>query len=169
MGEASAAIAAGQPDKAAVALERAAKANPSSKEPWSKMAQMKFDAGDYPGAIVAASEVVQRDPGDQPAKGILVVAGLRVAARGVSDLRASDPVGTGTRGEAEQLTKALREVLGENVLVPPATDSEPALRAKSKVKNRPRVSPSASTKAPEPASAGASVSTSSGDPFHSLK
>jgi hypothetical protein len=107
----------------AVAKEResyhaAAKAYPASKEPWQRLSESYFQAGDYGHAILAAQEVAQRDPADELATGVLAVSGLRVSTSALATLRQQQRLNTDTRAQAEDVVKSLRELLGEPVLVP---------------------------------------------------
>ncbi len=106
--------------KASALLQDAAKANPTNKQPWVKLAQMQFEAGNYSAAIVAAEEALQRDSTDQTALSVLSVSGLRIAASSLQQLRKASAVSGSTRVEAEALAHTIRESLGEDVLVPPA-------------------------------------------------
>jgi hypothetical protein len=121
----------------------AAKTYPASKEPWLKLAEDYFEASNYGQAILAAQEVIQRDPDDSLATGVLAVSGLRVSASALSTLRKQQSaLNGGTRTEAESLARLLRELLGEPVLVPRpsvASTSSPAPAAAPAVKPKPRV------------------------------
>lgn len=164
--EADAQLSKGQREKAIALLNQAAKEYPTSMVPWLKMANIWFDTGNYPSAILSANEVLQRDAGNQEAKGLLVVSGLRVAANAVSGLRSGKSVNSNMRVEAENLTNSLRTVLGEKVLVPaPAADARSAAHS-AHSKSRP-----VSSAAPHaaPAAAQAAASTGSADPFKALK
>src|SRR4051794_7736398 len=81
--EADVELSKGQREKAVALLTQSAKENPTSMTPWLKIANIWFDAANYPSSILAANEVLQRDPANQEAKSLLVVAGLRVAAGAV--------------------------------------------------------------------------------------
>jgi len=154
-------LAAGHRDKAIELLNQAAKKNPASMVPWLKIADIWFESGNYPSSILAANEVLQRDAKNQEAKSILVVAGLRVAAGAVTGLRANSKVDTSSRAEAENLTKVLRDVLGEKVLVPapPIVQAKPEARP---VRHRPRGRHAAKTH-------DAASNTPASDPFRILK
>jgi hypothetical protein len=123
----------------------AAKTYPASKEPWLKLAEDYFEASNYGQAILAAQEVIQRDPDDSLATGVLAVSGLRVSATALSTLRKQQTaLNGGTRTEAESLARLLRDLLGEPVLVPRPTASSPATgtapaAAVPLVKPKPRV------------------------------
>lgn len=122
----------------------AAKTYPVSKEPWLKLAEDYFEASNYGQAILAAQEVIQRDPDDSLATGVLAVSGLRVSAAALSTLRKQkSTLNGGTRTEAENLARLLRELLGEPVLVPRPTALVPtatsAAVAAPAIKPKPRV------------------------------
>jgi tetratricopeptide (TPR) repeat protein len=171
--EADTELAKGQREKAVALLNQAAKENPTSMVPWLKLANIWFESGNYPSSILAANEVLQRDAGNQEAQAMMVVSGLRVAAGAVTGLRSVSSVNAGARAEAENLTNALRAVVGETVLIPNQTEAGPAVstaRAKHPSSAKPNPGPAVSpakpaVKAPpksSPASGGA-------DPFKSLK
>lgn len=164
LAQAEGALAGGAREKALSLLDQAGKEDPTAKEPWMKMANIHFAAGNYPAAVLAANEAVQRDPEDQDAKGILVVAGLRIAAQGVVGLRSKSLVNADSRAQAEQLTQSLRNILGEAVLVPPPDEAEKVPEAKARVAPRSRPAPVARRPA-----ATTSAPSGNGDPFRSLK
>ena len=153
--------------------QQAAKQNPSAKEPWLRMAQMHFDAGDYGNAITKAQEAMQRDGSDAVANGLLAVSGLRVSSAALARMHA-DSLSGSTRGEAEALAKTLREVLGAPVLVP-----QPATAAASAPARAARVPRAPATASPpaggaRPVTAGASspnapAKAAARDPFGALR
>ena len=104
----------------------AAKAYPTDKRPWLRLAQSYFDAADYGNAVLAAQEVVQRDPADGVAQGLLAVSGLRISTTALSALRNQNSLNTSTRSEAEDMARNLRSILGEAVLVPKPEDAASA-------------------------------------------
>jgi hypothetical protein len=115
--------------------EKAAKADPSKKQPWARIAQAQFDARNYGSAITAAQEVLQRDTTDNTAKSIMAVSGLRVSAYALEQLRMANALAGSTREEAQTLARIMREALGESILPPPApaaaqpaTDKQPGVR-----------------------------------------
>jgi hypothetical protein len=136
--------------------------------PWLKMANVWFEAGNYPSAILAANEVLHRDAGNQEAKSLLGVSGLRVAAGAVSGLRSPSSVNSSARVEAENLTNSLRTALGEMVLVP-AAEGGPATRNKPASNQRPNSGTSASAGRAAKAAPKSSPDAGGGDPFKSLK
>ena len=140
MQEAGKAASEGSKQRSRELYLAAAKSYPASKEPWLKLAEDYFEASNYGQAILAAQEVIQRDPDDSLATGVLAVSGLRVSATALSTLRKQQTVlNGGTRTEAESLARLLRDLLGEPVLVPrPAAVSTSSPVAPS-VKPKPRV------------------------------
>lgn len=172
-------LAKGKREQAVALLTEAAQANPTSTVPWLKIANVWFEAGNYPSSILAANEVLQRDPASQEAKSLLVVAGLRVAAGAVSGLRPSGNIGVNVRTDAENLTNSLRDVLGEKVLVPgQSVEMKPVVAPRPKSHARPRsravvnqpVAPSGGANAASRATtSAASARSASTDPFKALK
>lgn len=168
---ADAELAKGKRENAVALLTEAAQANPTSTVPWQKIANVWFEAGNYPSSILAANEVLQRDPSSQEAKSLLVVAGLRVAAGAVSGLRPSGNIGVNVRTDAENLTNSLRDVLGEKVLVPgQPVETKPTVapRLKARARPRPRAVVTQPT-APRDNASASSTSSASTDPFKALK
>lgn len=116
-------------ERARLIYRDAAKAYPTDKRPWSRLAQSYFDAADYGNAVLAAQEVVQRDPADSAAQGLLAVSGLRISTAALSALRGQNNLNTSTRSEAEDMARNLRAILGEAVLVPkPPEAAAPEVR-----------------------------------------
>lgn len=178
MKEADAELIMGKREQAVAVLNRAAQENPTSMEPWLKIANIWFIAANYPSSILAANEVIKRDTKNQEARSILVVAGLRVAADAVTGLLLKNPETHSARTEAENLTKTLRVALGENILVPPtttnavATPTPVAAPAPKTRKYIPRTyTPVVHSAAPVETSNNSVSSSGSGgsDPFKSLK
>lgn len=123
MEEATTAQKAGQPERALTILKAAAANFPADKQPWLRIAQMKFDTANYGEAIMNALEALQRDPTNNIANSIVAVSGLRLATKSLSDLRTQNALSGSVKTEAQDLAKLLRENLGESVLVPPAVNS----------------------------------------------
>jgi tetratricopeptide (TPR) repeat protein len=169
MTDAEAAMTAGQKDTAITAFEKAARTNPARKEPWSRLAQINFDASNYSKAMVAAEEALQRDPSDLASKSILAVGGLRVSSKAIADLRQGQALNGDVRNQAENLAQTLREALGQSVLVPAPTASpiyveepKPVQRKPTKPVVRKPATTTSGTTAPADTS-------SSSDPFGKLK
>lgn len=120
MGKAAAADTAGQKEAAIALWREAASAYPADKTPWTRMAQTRYDAGQYGEAIVNAQEILVRDPNDQLANSIIAISGLRLSTRALADLSRQNNLSGSLRTESQDLAKLLRESLGEQVLVPPA-------------------------------------------------
>jgi tetratricopeptide (TPR) repeat protein len=192
MTQADSELGKGRRDQAIALLNQAAKESPTNVAPWLKIANIWFDEGNYPSSILAANEVLARDASNQEAKSLLVVSGLRVAAKAVQGLVPHNPVNPNARQEAENLTKSLRLALGEKVLVPAEAEkpANPAQRQRKKAAVRghvtakaeaaPAATPTTASAAAAPAapqeSATRKVSmtiepkaSASGDPFKSLK
>lgn len=130
----------------------AAKAYPADKRPWLRLAQSYFDASDYGNAVLAAQEVVQRDPADSVAQGLLAVSGLRVSTTALSALRNQSGLSASTRSEAEDMARNLRTILGESVLVPkPGEAVEAAKPARPVVRRAPVRAAAQPSPAPTPA------------------
>ncbi|WP_044527918.1 tetratricopeptide repeat protein, partial [Herbaspirillum sp. B65] len=60
--QANTAQAEGKTDEAVAVLKVVASRFPADKTPWLRIAQIRFDAGDYSDAIVNAQEALKRDP-----------------------------------------------------------------------------------------------------------
>ena len=118
MGQADAAVLAGQADRAYAILKEAGKTFPTDKKPWLRMAQMRYDSNNYGEAIVNGLEALARDPDDTLANSIVAVSGLRVSSKALVDLAQKNNLSGSVRSEAQDLAKLLRTSLGEEVLVP---------------------------------------------------
>jgi len=173
MSRAQAAEAAeGGRERARLIYRDAAKTYPTDKRPWLRLAQSYFDTADYGNAVLAAQEVVQRDPTDNVSQGLLAVSGLRISTAALSALRSQNNLTTSTRTEAEDMARNLRAVLGETVLVPKPADpvhleSRPQPRAQTQPKPqrpKPRVAPAAAA-----ASAPVVPPSAPSNPFGALK
>ena len=125
-------VAAGRIEPALIAFADAAKADPTRKEPWVRSAQLLFDAGRYGRAIVAAEEVLQRDPQDRVADSVLTIAGMRLAGQSLQRLQASGALSVSetARKEAQQLAGAVRETLSKAGPEPGAPRDVPRRAAK---------------------------------------
>lgn len=136
-------------ERARLIYRDAAKSYPTDKRPWLRLAQSYFDAGDYGNAVLASQEVVQRDPADSVAQGLLAVSGLRISTTALASLRNQNSLTTSARSEAENMARSLRSILGESVLVPkPADSAQEAAGARPAVRRRAPVRPKAVRPAP---------------------
>ena len=164
----------GSKDQARSLYYAAAKTYPTSKEPWQKLAQDYFETRNYGQAILAAQEVLLRDPADNVSTSILAVSGLRVSAQGLSALRQQQRRLTGdTRSEAEDIAKTLRDLLGEPLLVAPSGGSASAAapaapRPRPVARPRPAPAPAPVAAPAAPAPAVPQKSDSQGNPFNVL-
>lgn len=175
MKEAQQAVSSGARLRAQNLLEEATRSNPTDKQPWIKLAQLHFEQGQYAQAITAGQEVLARDRTNLDARSIVLVSSLRIAAKSLEELSASNQLAGDTRTEARKVTHLLRETLGETVLVPA---NKPAASAEHKgddpaeaVEKAPvkRVARPARRKPEAPKPATANSSTGDSDPFRSLR
>jgi tetratricopeptide (TPR) repeat protein len=150
----------------------AARQYPTSKEPWTKLAEDYFESANYGQAILAAQEVIQRDPQDSVATSVLAVSGLRVSAAALKSMHdQNSKLSGGTRSEAQALAKTLRDALGETELVPQAAASATADPAARAPVVRPAAKPVRRATAPvsTPAAPAATAPNAADDPFKILK
>lgn len=120
LARASEAQAAGKTEQALALWKETAQNYPEDKQPWVRIAQTRYDAGQYGEAIMGAQEILVRDPSDQLANSIIAISGLRLSTRALGDLSRQNNLSGSIRTESQDLAKLLRESLGETVLVPPA-------------------------------------------------
>jgi tetratricopeptide (TPR) repeat protein len=118
LSQASRAAGSGQKEQAVKLWEETAAVYPADKTPWANIAQTRYDAGQYGEAIVAAQEVLVRDPNDKLANSIIAIGGLRLSIRAIADLSRQNKLAGPLRAESQDLAKLLRESLGETVLLP---------------------------------------------------
>lgn len=133
MDQAEAEVGAGRVDEAVIGFNEAAHADPLRKEPWVRIAQLHFDAGNYGRAIVAAEEVLQRDAADPVADSVLTVAGLRVAAQSLQRLQGNGAIASeSARAEAGRLATTMRATMGDDILADPeASKPRPPVRRRA--------------------------------------
>ena len=170
MGQAESAIEAGQVDHALSALADAGRADPTRKEPWVRTAQLQFDRTHYAHAIVAAEEVLQRDPDDLVADGILTVSGFRIATGSLQRLQGRDALPSATaRREAEMLAGTLRNTMGDAIFAEEAEPAPPP-RRRAPARRAQASTPAAAPAAPAaPASGAASGDRpASSNPFERI-
>ena len=148
------------PDVAIKAFEDAAKVDPTRKEPWVRIAQLQFDQGQYARAIVAAEEVLQRDPEDLIADGVITVAGFRVANQSLERLEGRGALSSETaQKEAKALASMLRTTMGQAILEP----EKPKARARQG-----RVAPSRRSEVRPPVVQPPSRRQGGADPFQNI-
>ncbi len=156
LSEASQAAAGGNKEKAITLWKQGAAVAPADKTPWTHIAQTRYESGQYGDAILAAQEVLVRDPNDKLANSIIAISGLRLSTRALGDLSRQNNLSGSLRTESQDLAKLLRESLGETVLVPPPQP--------------PRETATRSTRSARKAAArSASGDDASADPFRALK
>ena len=164
--KANIAYSANQPDKATALLKGVAMAFPANKSPWLRMTQAQFDAGNYSAAIDYALEVLKRDPKDNVANSTIVVSGLRLSTKALTDLRSQNGISGSLRTETDELAKLLRESLGQSALVAKHKYKPKTLKSKHEHHNETSnvVTDSASTK-----HAKENKNSDSTNPFGALK
>ena len=86
---------------------------PADKRPWLGLAQSYFELSDYGNTVLAAQEVVLRDPEDETAHGLMAISGLRVATIALGSIRESGDINDTARREAEIMSRNLRVLFGE--------------------------------------------------------
>ncbi|TDB27704.1 tetratricopeptide repeat protein [Stenotrophomonas sp. ATCM1_4] len=166
MANAEAQVATVGADASIKAFEDAAKSDPTRKEPWVRIAQLQFDQGNYARAIVAAEEVLQRDPDDLVADGVLTVAGFRVANQSLQRLQGRGVLASETaRREAQTLADTLRATMGDAVLV--AEKPKPRPRTPARSTGR-RAATAAPASAPAAAPERPQTRSDNSDPFQNI-
>lgn len=154
------ALASGDRERALSLLDTASKAHPTSPQPWVKRARIYFEAENYPSAILAAEEALQRDSANDEAGAIALVSSLRIAVKYVSDLRVQAGLTGDARPDGERLAAKLRETLKEPVLVPVEKP-----RPTKSISPAPKSAPRTSSPRPKPSGS----ESGSANPFNSLK
>lgn len=166
MQQAESRVLAGQIEGGLAAFNEAARADPTQRDPWLRIAQLQFDARNYASAIVASEEVLQRDQGNQLADSIRIVSSLRIAVQSLVRMSTDAGLAGAARPEAEKLAESMRAALGEEILVP-----RPAVAAR-RPPPRPAARPAAAA-APAPQAAEPSQPAPQGaapaDPFSVLQ
>ena len=112
LAQASQAEKSGNKEQAVTLWKQAATAYPADKTPWGSIAKTRFDAGLYGEAIVAAQEVLIRDPNDKAAHSIIATSGIRLATKSVGDLSRMNGFSGSLRAESQELARVLRDSLG---------------------------------------------------------
>ncbi|MCD9087040.1 tetratricopeptide repeat protein [Stenotrophomonas sp. SY1] len=166
MANAEAQVVTAGADTSIKAFEDAAKADPTRKEPWVRIAQLQFDQGNYARAIVAAEEVLQRDPDDLVADGVLTVAGFRVANQSLQRLQGRGALASETaRKEAQTLADTLRATMGDAVLI--AEKPKPRARSSARTTAR-RAGPAPAAAQPAAQPAARQTRSDNSDPFQNI-
>lgn len=159
----------GNKDEAVRIVSELVAANPGRKEPWIRIAKIHFDATDYAEAIVAADEALKIDNSDRTAKSIRAVSGLRVAAQSLADLRNDAELKGNARADAAGLAMTMRDILGEDVLVPPA-ELEARKRREARARREAAIASRHKSVRAEPQQpARETQATATGNPFGNLK
>lgn len=165
MSQAESAVTAGKVDSALISFGDAAKADPTRKDPWVRTAQLQFDKGNYAHAIIAAEEVLQRDPDDMVADGILTVGGFRIANTSLKRLQGRGALSSETaRREAETLADTLKATMGDEIL---ASDEPKKAEKPRRVRKRVAAPRAEEPKVPAAPSAPSAPAANS-DPFKNI-
>jgi len=132
-------LSAGHVEQALAGFNAASQADPTRKEPWLRSAQLQFDAGNYGRAIVAAEEVLKRDPSDKIADSVLTVSGLRVASKSLARLQGNGALSSSTaQKEARDLVTTLRNTMGNDFVAgDEAKPARPAPRPAARPSKKP--------------------------------
>jgi tetratricopeptide (TPR) repeat protein len=145
---------------------------PTDKRPWLGLAQSYFELSDFGNAILAAQEVVQRDPEDETAHGILAISGLRVATMALGSIRESGDINASARREAEIMSRNLRILFGSPEKAA-EKETPAARRATAPVRSRPAPAqaarPAPAPRAERPAPAPRPAPAAPSNPFGALR
>jgi predicted Zn-dependent protease len=147
LADADAAAKAGRSEQAYSILAGAARANPTDKAPWLRMAQMRFEDKNYGEAIVSGLAAIERDPDDMLAYSLVAVSGLRVSSKALGDLTQKNGFTGSVRNEAQDLANLLHTTLKVEKIVPV------------------RAAPGARPAAPKPTAAAPAAKSCNGNPF----
>jgi len=121
---------AGRTQAALDTYQRAARAAPSRKEPWQRIAAINLAQGRHVRALVAAEETLQRDPADAVANEVFIVSGMQIAEQAMQRLLAA-----GAKHDAADLARArelvarMGQVFGDDALIPDDAKARYARRA----------------------------------------
>lgn len=163
MQQAAASLGANDTAHAKELYHKAAATDPTRQSPWYQLAKIAFQEQDYGSAIVDAREVLQRDPANIDAQRLLTISGLRVAVLALGSLHEeTDPQGPAHQ-EAEELVKKMRDVLGQDVLVPPASTKRSTRHRRVGRRSAPTTAKGATEKSQD-----SSAPTTATNPFQAL-
>lgn len=118
-------------DELAIELYRhAAATEPARKEPWLHIARLNLEAGRPVLALVAAEEVLQRDPSDAIANEVYISSAMQIADRAMQRRLASGAApGAHDVARAQRLVETMAMVFGEDTLMSDEAKSRYARRA----------------------------------------
>lgn len=118
-------------DRAAMELYRnAAAMAPARKEPWQHLARMNLASGRPSLALVAAEEVLHRDPADETASEVYIASSLEIARDAMQRLLASGATpGEGDLARAQRLVAQMGLVFGDEKLIREEITARRAQRA----------------------------------------
>lgn len=113
--------AVGETEAAVAAFQQAAAADGARKEPWLRIAHLRAANGEAELALIAAGEVLRRDPSDTSASDIYLASGLQIAIETLQRLRASD---TDQQLHHRPQAQALLETLSQIYAMPEVLPDE---------------------------------------------
>lgn len=161
---------------------------PTDKRPWLGLAQSYFELSDYGNTVLAAQEVILRDPEDETAHGLMAISGLRVATIALGSIRETGDINDTARREAEIMSRNLRVLFGERngngasnntatrsqapvreTSPPPARRVAPAPAPAPVARPRPAPAPAAAAPAPAPVRRPAPAPAAPSNPFGALR
>ena len=119
------ASAAGRKEEAIGYWKQATAAYTGDKAPWAKIAQSRYDSGQHGEAIVAAQEVLLRDPNDKTASAIIAAAGLRSVNNALGNLNRQNALVGPVRADSQEQIKLLRDNMGDAAPVAPIRRYQP--------------------------------------------
>lgn len=122
--------ALGETEAALAAFQQAAASEPARKEPWLRIARLHAGNDEPTLAMMAAAEVLRRDPADAAASDIYLVSGLQIAVDTLRRLRASDTAQQlQHRPQAQALLELLAQVYAMDEVLPEAVRQRLAQQA----------------------------------------
>lgn len=147
LNQGSQASAAGRKEEAIGYWKQATAAYTGDKAPWAKIAQSRYESGQHGEAIVAAQEVLLRDPNDKTASAIIAAAGLRSVNNALGNLNRQNALVGQVRADSQEQIKLLRDNMGDTVSVAPIRRPPPDKTVKAVKDNNPLTSIKETTKA----------------------
>lgn len=120
IGRGDAALEQGDRDGARSAWRVAAEQYPAATAPWLRLADDYLKAEDHGNAVLAAQQVLSRDPKNRVANGVIFVSGMRASASALAAFHEGGDYPVGAREEALELNRLLHQLLGNPVYPLPA-------------------------------------------------
>lgn len=122
--------AIGETEAAVAAFRQAAVANPASTEPWQRIAHLRAGSGEPALALMAAAEVLRRDPGNATAGDLYLANGLQIAIESLQRLRAAPEARhEHYRPQVQVLLETLSQIYAMGDVLPEEVSSQLAKQA----------------------------------------